>query len=56
MIKGTVCPDQIHPTFLFELDKFDVEKFNKLSDYTKEKIYKSQQRAEIKDTYFANKL
>lgn len=56
MIKGTTCPEQINPSFLFELDKFDMDKFNKLSDYTKEKIFKSQQREEIKNTYFADQI
>jgi len=50
------CPDQINPTFLFELDKFNVDKFNTLSDYTQETIMKSQQWEEIKQEYFNTKI
>jgi hypothetical protein len=50
------CPAQINPTFLFELDKFDVDKFNTLSEYTQETIMKSQQWEEIKQEYFNTKI
>lgn len=41
--KGVPCPDQINPSFIFELDNFDQEKFNSLPDFIKESIVKSEQ-------------
>jgi hypothetical protein len=43
MPKGLECPTQINPTFVFELESFDVEKFNSLPDFIKEQIMESEQ-------------
>ena len=38
MPKGMVCPDQVNPTLLWEYDKADMQVFEKLPDFLKEKI------------------
>jgi len=41
MPKGVTCPEQINPTFIFDYDDFDLEKFNSLPDFIKNKMITS---------------
>lgn len=43
MIKGMVCPQQVNPTFVLSYDNFEVEKFNSLPDFIKDKMKGSEQ-------------
>lgn len=41
--KGMVCPEQINPSFEFNWENFDQEKFDKLPDWLKDKMKTSNQ-------------
>jgi hypothetical protein len=41
--KGMECPDRINGVFIFELENFDLQKYNELPDFIKEKIAQSEQ-------------
>lgn len=43
LMKGVKAPDQINPSFIFELDPFKVEVFNQLPDYFKSKVMGSKE-------------
>lgn len=43
MPKGLVCPDQINKSFIFTYDDFDLQKFNTLPDYIKNKMINSDE-------------
>jgi hypothetical protein len=43
MPKGLVCPEQINPTFTFEFDTFNQEKFDTLPDFIKDQIRTSEE-------------
>ena len=56
MPKGLVCPDQINPTFVFDFENYDVEKFNSLPQFIKEMIvtsneYKALNGLEVIETH-----
>ena len=42
-MKGVKAPDQVNPSFIFELDPFKVEVFNQLPDYFKSKVMGSKE-------------
>lgn len=39
--KGIICPEQINPTFVLSYDDFDVQRFDKLPDFIKNKMVTS---------------
>ena len=41
MPKGVTCPDQINPTFIFDYDNFDLDKFNSLPEFVRNKMITS---------------
>lgn len=43
IIKGMVVPKQVNPTFVLSYDEFDMEKFNSLPDFIKDKMKSSEQ-------------
>lgn len=43
LMKGVKAPQQINPSFIFELDPFKVEVFNQLPDYFKGKVMGSKE-------------
>ena len=43
--ESETVPEQVNESFIFDLDSFDAEKFDGLSDYHKEKIVKSPEYA-----------
>lgn len=43
MPKGFPCPEQINPTFVWTYDTFDVDKFNSLPEYLKNKMVHSDE-------------
>lgn len=43
LMKGVKAPDQINPSFIFELDPFEVTVFNQLPDYFKSKVMGSKE-------------
>ena len=45
MPKGTVCPDQVNPTVIFNLDNWNQEVFDTFSDNLKNTINKSEEIA-----------
>lgn len=43
MPKGLTCPPQINPTFVFDFENYDVQKFNSLPQFIKEQIVTSNE-------------
>lgn len=43
MPKGLLCPKQINPTFVFDFDTFNQEKFESLPDFIKDQIRTSEE-------------
>lgn len=43
IIKGMVVPKQVNPTFVLSYDNFDMEKFESLPDFIKDKMKTSEQ-------------
>ena len=41
--KGIICPEQINPTFVLSYDDFDVQRFDKLPDFIKNKMVTSME-------------
>lgn len=41
--KGFICPDQINPSFVFELENFNKEKFDSLPEFIRDTIVKSEE-------------
>jgi hypothetical protein len=47
MPKGFVCPEQINPNFIFTYDNFEVEKFDKLPEFMRNKMVNSDEYKQI---------
>ena len=54
LMKGFKAPDQINPSFVFELDSFNQEKFDSLPDWIKAKIMTSKEYQALKAPQIAH--
>lgn len=52
--KGMTCPEQVNETFILSYDAFDLEKFNTLPKFIKEKMEKSVEFKKISDVLHSN--
>lgn len=48
--KGLTCPSQFNPSFILSYDDFDIEKFNKLPKFIKDKMMLSAEFKKISDS------
>ena len=58
-MKGMVCPPAINPVFVLSFDEWDVQKFESLPDFIKDKIktsdeYKAMYATPSKEEQFEN--
>lgn len=49
MPKGVICPEQINNTFILSYDDFDINKFNTLPDFIRNKMQTSMEFANIQN-------
>ena len=54
-MKGVKAPEQINPSFIFELDPFKVEVFNQLPDYFKSKVMGSKEYQQLMNPEVAHR-
>lgn len=55
LMKGVKAPEQINPSFIFELDPFKVEIFNQLPDYFKSKVMGSKEYQQLMNPEVAHR-
>ena len=55
LMKGVKAPEQINPSFIFELDPFKVEVFNQLPDYFKSKVMGSKEYQQLMNPEVAHR-
>jgi hypothetical protein len=55
LMKGVKAPEQINPSFIFELDPFKVDVFNQLPDYFKNKVMGSKEYQQLMNPEVAHR-
>jgi len=55
LMKGVKAPEQINPSFIFELEPFKVEIFNQLPDYFKNKVMGSKEYQQLMNPEVAHR-
>ena len=56
VMKGVTMPPQINPSFVFELDAFEQNKFDSLPDWLKDKVRQSQEYRNIVSPEIAHSI